>query len=150
MSDLSSLAKAFEQNSKQQANDISESVKSAFEQHEKVLLKALNESASTTATAIRDQHRNLSMLVLKGWMWLGLSLLLVFSASAGALFWTGQKVADNLAQIEQQRQTLAQIEARTWGLRLQEGTNGRFIVLPDGVKAVSGWTVGKNQALKLE
>jgi len=44
----------------------------------------------------------------------------------------------------------SQLEKRTWGLRLLENQDGRFIILPPKTSAQTGWTVGKQQAVKME
>jgi len=46
--------------------------------------------------------------------------------------------------------TVAQLSERTWGLKLLENQEGRFIVLPPKTTPKTGWTVGKQQAVKLE
>ncbi|MHC1712355.1 MAG: hypothetical protein AB9872_09405 [Solidesulfovibrio sp.] len=43
-----------------------------------------------------------------------------------------------------------QLQERTWGLQLMENQEGRFIILPPKTSAHTGWTVGKQQAVKLE
>jgi hypothetical protein len=46
--------------------------------------------------------------------------------------------------------TVGQLEKRTWGLKLLENQEGRFIILPSKTSAHTGWTVGKQQAVKVE
>lgn len=52
--------------------------------------------------------------------------------------------------IVQAQETLRRIEERTWGVQFHEGEEGRFLLLPEGVEALTGWTVGDREALKLE
>ena len=47
---------------------------------------------------------------------------------------------DNYASIREQRDALEKLNARTWGVRYQEDNQGRFLVLPEGVKADTNWT----------
>jgi hypothetical protein len=46
--------------------------------------------------------------------------------------------------------TAEQLKKRTWGLKLLENQEGRFIILPPKTSAHTGWMVGKQQAVKLE
>ena len=52
-------------------------------------------------------------------------------------------------QIEQARETLAEIEETSWGVTLREIDGERFVVLPDGTLDDPPWTVGGRPALKL-
>ncbi|MDY0306177.1 MAG: hypothetical protein RBR18_07055, partial [Desulfovibrionaceae bacterium] len=52
--------------------------------------------------------------------------------------------------LEELRNDANRIEKNTWGLKLVEDRQGRFIVLPEGTTAVTGWTVGDRHALRLE
>jgi F0F1-type ATP synthase membrane subunit b/b' len=150
MSEILDLAKSFEAKSKQQAQHIESDLKSEFERHSRFISEALRSSERQISDDIHAHSQNCKHLALKGWLWMVLSLALVFSASAGALWWTGERIADNLTEIERQEQTLRALQGRTFGVELKQDRNGRFIVLPEGHKASTGWTVGNRTALKLE
>jgi len=151
MSEILSLARSFEQKSKQLARDTEQALQIEFERHEQFIIEALNESEKKISAAINDNNQRLSALALKGWLWLGLSLFLVLMASAGTLWWAGNKIAANLAEIERQSRTLEQLEARTFGVQLIEDREGRrFIVLPKGSKVADGWKVGDKPALLIK
>ncbi len=51
--------------------------------------------------------------------------------------------------IEQARQSLAQLEKKTWRVELREIDGQRFVVLPAGSLERPRWTVGGRPALKL-
>ncbi len=51
--------------------------------------------------------------------------------------------------IEETRQTLARLEAATWGITLREIEGERFVVLPAGALAYLPRTVGTRPAVKL-
>ena len=161
MSGISDLARSFEERSKQQASAIEKSVASAYAQHEQTLLAALRSSEQSLCGAIQAREKSLSELLstteantralaLSGWKWLAGSLLAVALASSGALWWTSQTLAENLALIEQQKATMARAQAL--GVQFHQDANGQFIVLPRGMKPVTGWTFdnGRRQAIKLE
>lgn len=161
MSGISDLARSFEERSKQQASAIETSVATAYAQHEQTLLRALQSSEGKLSAAIQARETSLSELLstteantralaLSGWKWLAGSLLAVVLASSGALWWTSQTLAENLALIEQQKATMARAQAL--GVDFHQDANGQFIVLPRGTKPVTGWTFdsGRRQAIKLE
>ena len=51
--------------------------------------------------------------------------------------------------IKEARETLARIEAATWGVTLREINGERFVELPAGALSNPPWTVGGRPALKL-
>jgi hypothetical protein len=161
MSGISDLARSFEERSKQQASAIETSVANAYAQHEQTLLRALQSSEGKLSAAIQARETSLSealsateaktrALAMSGWKWLAGSLAAVVLASSGALWWTSQTLAENLALIEQQKATMARAQAL--GVQFHQDANGQFIVLPRGMKPVTGWTFdnGRRQAIKLE
>ncbi|MGK3550269.1 Rop family plasmid primer RNA-binding protein, partial [Escherichia coli] len=64
-----------------------------------------------------------------------------------------EKTALNMARfIRGQTLTLLEkLNAKTWGVRYHEDSNGRFLVLPKGMKAETNWTKdnGKLNAVRL-
>ena len=106
MSEISRLASNFEKRSKSEAERIEKSVRSAFTAHEKALRQELKNAEKRTADAIRDHNRNLSKLLLRSWIAVLITVLLVGLVSAGLLWWTGQQIASNAAEIQSQRQSL--------------------------------------------
>lgn len=161
MSGISDLAKSFEERSRQQASAIEQSVSNAFKQHEQTLLEALRSSGATLNAAIQARETSLSealsateaktrALAVSGWKWLLGSLAAVALAASGALWWTGQTVAENLAIIEQQKAAMA--SAQALGVEFVTNQDGQFIVLPRGMKPATGWTFDnrRREAIKLE
>lgn len=59
-----------------------------------------------------------------------------------------------IGQLNQRKEALEsatrQLQAQTWGLSLRETPEGRFIILPPGTSLKPGWTMGQNQAVKVE
>ena len=66
---------------------------------------------------------------------------LLFASLSGVLWYQGNRIAANLAEIRQQRDTLSKLQMQTWGVTYLENRNGRFLVLPEGMKAETGRTV---------
>jgi hypothetical protein len=60
----------------------------------------------------------------------------------------------NITTLNQQKAsletTLKQLESKTWGLSFIENPEGRFIILPPKAILKTGWTFGKQPAVKLE
>ncbi|ORM80433.1 hypothetical protein HA42_14545 [Pantoea deleyi] len=73
--------------------------------------------------------------------------LLLAGTCGGVLWLLSWKIASNLEDIAAQNAMLEKVNAKTWGVT----SNGRFLVLPKGMKAEAGWTVdnGKRNAVKL-
>ncbi|MCY4122079.1 MAG: hypothetical protein OXG72_14295 [Acidobacteria bacterium] len=99
-------------------------------------------------------------LLLNAWLRplvVGLSLFLGFSAGSWALTRSLsariQTRIETLAaldvQIEEARETLAEMEDTTWGVNLMEVGGERFVVLPAGASDHPLWNVDGRPALKL-
>ncbi|EOJ9315198.1 MbeB family mobilization protein [Shigella flexneri] len=91
------------------------------------------------------QHRKdvLKLAGNTGMMLLGMVIFL-FTVSGGTLWYLGGMIQANLEEIRK-------LNAKTWGVRYHEGSNGRFLVLPEGMKAETNWTMenGKQNAVRL-
>lgn len=76
---------------------------------------------------------------------------LLIASSAGILWWQSQQILDNYTTIREQKDALEKLNARTWGVRYQEDNQGRFLVLPEGVKADTNWTFdnGRKNGIRL-
>lgn len=115
------------------------------------------EAVNKVLEASREQTRG--MLKREGLSWLkwatlGLSLCVgIFGGSWGTMRYLSSKIQEQIAILELLKVEKAEMEATIgkWGLQFSEDEeNGRFVVLPKGWTAKTGWTVGKNQAVKLE
>ena len=89
----------------------------------------------------------LSMALLTGTALGGWGVVTLFTRRIMALQGEIQSLHASKAELES---TVGQLEKRTWGLKLLENQDGRFIILPPKSSAQTGWTVGKQQAVKLE
>ena len=99
-------------------------------------------------------------MFLRGWLW-PLMVGLTLSAGICGGSWAGTRWL--WTTIEQQiealtvlrmdiaeaRQTLAELEGKTWSVALREIDGERFVVLPAGSLERPPWTVGGRPALKL-
>ena len=165
MSNLLNSVKVFSEKSNARLADTENMLKHAFSEHAKFVSEALASSERTMNNAIAahtqslnvmlDTHRrNALRLVSKTWICVILTLLLIFALSWSALWYTGRLISQNVAEIQAQNATLSKLEAKTWGIEFQDGAKGRFLVLPKGTTADTGWTSGegkaKRSAVKLE
>ena len=73
----------------------------------------------------------------------------IFLASWGLIQWQESRIAANILAIRDQEETLAKLREKTWGVTYHEGRNGKFLVLPSGVKGENNWTVEKKNAVRL-
>lgn len=151
MSKILDLAKDFEAKSKQQASATEIRLKREFERHEQSVLEALNSSANKIKSDIIAQNVIMNRLVLRSWVWIVATLTIVLVSIQGVLWYQGNQIAENLAAINAQEQTLKLLQNQMFGIALHQNPQGeRFILLPNGWKADPNWTVGKQSAIKLE
>ena len=118
----------------------------------------------TNAAAKLNQHyRLLSMAFAKKWIgstvlgiFLCLGMLLGGWSWVELLIWKAEKQQAELTRLEttcqELKNTLDTLKANTWGITLQESSNGRFIVLPPGTTTDTAqlWNVGNRKAIRLE
>ncbi|SVY58687.1 MbeB-like, N-term conserved region [Klebsiella pneumoniae] len=137
MSSLLTASRDFEEKSKAQQQLTEERLKAAFSKHENVVKSELNASAKRINDAISAheqgmnaamQSNRLSVLRMVGRTWLTITMVsgLLFASLSGVLWYQGNRIAANL---------------QTWGVTYLENRNGRFLVLPEGMKAETGRTV---------
>ena len=99
-------------------------------------------------------------ILIRAWLWpLMFGLMLSVGICGGGwagtrwLWTTIEQRIETLAilrvDIEQARQTLAQLEEMTWRVELREIDGARFVVLPAGSLERPPWTVGGRPALRL-
>ena len=99
-------------------------------------------------------------LLLNAWLRplvVGLSLWLgICGGSWATMHWLSTRIQARIetaaaldVDIEEARQTLARLEASTWGITLREIEGERFVVLPTGALAYPPWTVDTRPAVKL-
>lgn len=148
MSAISALAQTFEKSAKEQASATTQAVASALKQHEANLIELLSSSEQSLKSAIQRHSQTSTRAILKTWAMLALSIALVLVASFGALWWTGQQVAANIALIEQQKAAMA--KASVLGIQFQSENGVQIIVLPQGFQPETGWKVSGRQAIKLQ
>jgi len=122
---------------------------------------AIREKLGTLEESIASRCQTLSWAFGRKWLQvllLGMALLMgtalggwgvvsLFTHKIIAL--QGEIQSLNASKVEMEN-TAGQLEKRTWGLKLLENQDGRFIILPPKATAKTGWTVGKQQAVKLE
>ena len=122
MSKIFDLAQSFEEKSKQQVNDIETRLASVFETHETFISDALKSNETKISDAISAQNRRLRALLLKTWLWMGLSLIAILTASYGVIWLQGEMITQNWQTISEQKDTLQQLEAK--GGKIQMSTCG--------------------------
>ena len=125
------------------------------------LSASANDKLRITEAAMEAQVGRIQGLLWRGWirsLVVGLFLFPgIFVGSWGLTQWQSSRVerlverqeALQLA-IAQEQQTLAQLQAQTWGVWLHEEDGGRYVVLPPGALGENWrWTVQGQPALQL-
>lgn len=124
-------------------------------------MDAMAGELTTATTNLRQHYQTLSMAYGRAWLRTAITALAVFLGMLiggwGLVAWATYRLRSHRtelsrlkAECNQQHETLEALKAGTWGLSLRESEKGRFIVLPDGTKAVTGWTWGDKSTIKLE
>ena len=173
MSNLLQTGAEFEKKLKERAESTEKMLNNEFRR----LGESVSEAVTSNETKIRDaialftasteeslekhregvkeammQHRKdvLKLAGNTGMMLLGIVFLL-FTASGGTLWYLGGRIQANLEEIRKQNENLEKLNAKTRGVRYHEGSNGRCLVLPEGMKAETNWTKdnGKLNAVRL-
>ncbi|MDR1083892.1 MAG: hypothetical protein LBP22_03305 [Deltaproteobacteria bacterium] len=133
------------------------SMKSALTTIEAATLK----EAESAAGQITGRMRLLNSGFMKHWLicgLLGLGLTCGLALGGWGLATLAQHHITNLREevttLNRQKaaleNTLGQLQSQTWNLTLTETKDGRFIILPPKTIPKTGWTFGKQEAVKLE
>ncbi len=117
---------------------------------------ALHTIEADTGVSVRRTR----VILLNAWLRplvVGLTIFVGISGGSwGLMHWLSTGIQNRIeilatldVQIEDARETLAEIEETTWGVTLLEIDGERFVVLPDGTLDHPPWLVGGRPALKL-
>ena len=176
---LGELNQKVQQRMEEEKSAVEDAARQTLERLQQSLSACADAALTTTENAIRSRSEAMSQRLkedlqhmatrynllnwsmLRAWvchLLLAVALLLgLMGGSWGFMHLTARDVRQlqqEIAALEQEResvkQTIAELESKTWGWRLHSDKNGRFIILPLGMKAITGWEVGKQKALKLE
>lgn len=109
MSEILKMATAFEQRSKEQAENTEKAVKSALKKHEHALLLALSESEKTTSAAIRAQSQRLKRTALSSWMAVAIPVVTMMILAVGAMSVMSWYISSQIEQISSQNATLERL-----------------------------------------
>lgn len=120
MSEMSRLATAFEERSKEQAESTEKAVRSAFEKHESALLSALSESEKRTSDAIRAQSRNLQRTALRSWMAVTIPIVASLALGLGAMVTMGWYITGQINEIASHNATLEQLKNEGGAIQLSQ------------------------------
>lgn len=153
MSEILRLAETFQKRSETLATDTEKTLKDEFNKHAKTLTECLTTEASETQDAIagimqslksdlteqaeslreglQDSNLRLKRSALSGWLWLTLTMALLFAASAGALFLSGSWIAENARTLAEQKAQSAELLAPK-GLRVWRDGDRVALELPKG------------------
>ncbi|MDK6918911.1 mobilization protein, partial [Escherichia coli] len=105
----------------------------------------------TTVDTMDAHWKTVLKMSVKRWLWLIIVSVLMFATTGSLLWYQGMKINANMNILREQKESLEKLNAKTWGVRYHEDSNGRFLVLPKGMKAETNWTKdnGKLNAVRL-
>ena len=169
---LASLAERLKAKTEQDRQELEALTRQQFDALSESLRQSSTAALNTTEAAIQDAlgqleasiaSRCLTLSRIFGRRWLqalllGLALLMGTALGGWGLLTMLQsrttalqnEIQDLRADKATLETTVTQLSERTWGLKLLENQEGRFIVLPPRTTPKTGWTVGNQQAVKLE
>ncbi|MDO1920893.1 mobilization protein, partial [Escherichia coli] len=99
-----------------------------------------------------DTHcQNVQKMSIKRSQWIIIVSVKMIATTRSHLWYQGMKINVNMNILREQKESLEKLNAKTWGVRYHEDSNGRFLVLPKGMKAETNWTKdnGKLNAVRL-
>ena len=151
----------FEALTRQQFDALSKSLRQSSAAALRTTEAAIQEKLGTLEESIASRCQTLSWTFGRKWLQvllLGMALLMgaalggwgVVSLLTNRVVVLQNEIQSLHASKAELENTAGQLEKRTWGLKLLENQDGRFIILPPKTSAHTGWTVGKQQAVKLE
>lgn len=176
---MSSLATQLQKKLEQDRKEIAELTSNELKQLANDLHTRMKNELHTTAEGIISAHKTLRALIQQennptynqatsltnclkmSWIMpplVSLSLLLTISlGSWGLTRYFAHQIANKLAVMEQldmrqakAQKTLDTLTAGTWGIKLLENEQGRWIILPPNLNADTNWTTDERQAIRLE
>lgn len=147
----------FQQNLNACVNDVLRTTEDAIRSQSTTFAASLN----AEITHLDKRHRQWASVfsrTLLGHGLLGMCLFVgMIATSWGLMFFINHRLEslwNEIGELKEQRteltNTVNMLQSKTWGIRLLEDKNGRFIVLPKGSTIKNNWTWGDSPALKLE
>ena len=147
----------FQQNLSACVNDVLHTTEDAIRSQSATFAESLN----AEILRLDKRHRQWTKIfsrTLLGHSLLGMCLFVgMIAASWGLMFFINHRLEslwNEIDELKEQRteltNTINKLQVKTWGIRLLEDKNGRFIVLPKGSTIKNNWTWGNSPALKLE
>ena len=148
MSEILNLAKGFEEKSKQQAQDIEQSVKREFGRLETSISAELQSSSQSISNAIREQNGRLTGMIRATattvLIWIVVCSALLIGILSGIIWLQGQIISSRLSDIDGYSQQLASLEAKSGaGVTIYNDDsqkNGYLVVLPVKAHGVESYT----------
>ena len=115
-------------------------IRNAINDHTTALKELLERYQKTTVDTMDAHWKTVLKMSVKRWLWLIIVSVLMFATTGSLLWYQGMKINANMNILREQKESLEKLNAKTWGVRYHEDSNGRFLVLPKGMKAETNWT----------
>ena len=148
MSEILNLAQAFEEKSKQQAQDTEQSVKREFVRLETSISAELQSSSQSISNAIHEQNGRLKGMIrataTTALAWIVICAALLIGILSGIIWFQGQIISSRLSDIDGYSQQLASLKAKSGaGVTIYSDDsqkNGYLVVLPVKAHGVETYT----------
>ncbi|WP_265495203.1 MULTISPECIES: MbeB family mobilization protein [Enterobacterales] len=148
MSEILNLAQAFEEKSKQQAQDTEQSVKREFVRLEASISADLKLSSQSISSAIHEQNGRLTGMIrataTTALIWIVICAALLIGILSGIIWFQGQIISSRLSDIDGYSQQLESLKAKSGaGVTIYSDDsqkNGYLVVLPVKAHGVETYT----------
>ncbi|WP_404936352.1 MbeB family mobilization protein [Pseudoalteromonas sp. SR41-4] len=157
MNEILNLTKKLEQQSNEQLRLTKLRLSNEFNEHTKSLQRELKGSQSIISADIhavtqelRSQASSMRSTALSTWMYLLLTIIIVLVSMQGVLWYQSNKIAENLAAIQQQEQTLKSLQNQTFGVKLVEQSGKQYILFPKNRKLSQQWESNGQNVVEME
>ncbi|ELW9028264.1 MbeB family mobilization protein [Yersinia enterocolitica] len=148
MSEILNLAQAFEEKSKQQAQDTEQSVKREFVRLEASISADLKSSSQSISSAIHEQNGRLTGMIrataTTALIWIVICAALLIGILSGIIWFQGQIISSRLSDIDGYSQQLESLKAKSGaGVTIYSDDsqkNGYLVVLPVKAHGVETYT----------
>jgi hypothetical protein len=156
MTNRGQLAERLRQISEGELELVADTMKEQLQLLSKRLRKSVASELSTTekdiSSEIQQQREKIQKLLIIGWVKpiiLGLMLTVGLAiGNWGVVRHYSHQIVDLSAQADQARATLNGLAAR--GIQLEQVSQGRYLVLPEGQAIVGGWEFNGRPAYRIE
>ena len=120
-------------------------IRNAINDHTTALKELLERYQKTTISTMDTHWQTVLKMSVKRWLWLIIVSVLMFATTGSLLWYQGMKINANMNILREQKESLEKLNAKTWGVRYHEDSNGRFLCVAEGDESRNELDGGQRQ-----